>query len=225
MNEMEEFSMKAMQEYCDKLSEDGKKLSVYWKAEEEDGDLWVLIDDEEINDPSPIELDILRVVEFALGYGNKRDSYLTEGTVIYDPDKKCFFGTDNYCLPKWSEVECSVDICFPRGLWFNSITISVSGERDCNIEVSVSMFITHAKIPKSFELVRSLNEEQLAKVFSEKLSITENYYRISESIDIPKTSFKVIDSLQCYTIKKLTYEYRKFETREMYIPITENPNS
>ena len=201
--------------YCDKLTEDGKELSVEWDGGGDSGQFTMLLNGEDITawDDSP-EAQILDVVMNKLDYGSFAGEFHTEGTLIYDREQKAFKGVDNYSYTEGTEEEVNISFVIPDDIWFDSVFLFVDTPEELP-EVRLDITVDNGPVSdRHLEL-----EEKLSEELSEAI-----LHKIEDSFDgcwfelrIPKTEATKIEGGWQLTWKTFEYSYRVYTEKDVCI--------
>lgn len=215
---MDANKIKAMQAHCDELTRDGKELSVTWEGGNDSGWFELELNGEKLENPSPLEEDILQFVADHMGYGSFAGDYTTDGTLSYDPEEKCFSGLDSFTTTDQGRNFCSIEVRIPESIWFDSLKLFVNTEGGFeDIETSVSLQILNGPHPDDFDEMKLQMEANINTQFCNVISHIENFSEIWEEYILPRAQFEYKDGFLHYCISEFSYSVNETEDNEINV--------
>lgn len=202
--------------HCDKLTSDGKELTITWEGGNDNGWLTLRLDDQEIQTLNETENQIIRFVEDFLGYGSFAGDFSTDGKVTYDRENKCFIGEDNYSETSADFHECNIELCIPEQIWFDSLALNLESDGDL-VNSSIELRIMNGPYPQAFESMQKDIERKISECFMEITDHLENFAGLWEDLTIRRASFQPKDGLLRYQIHSFTYNFYEYDVKPVLL--------
>ena len=152
-------------------------ICLEWEGGNDEGSYTLMIGGEDVNVyDKPNESDefqLLDALAEELGYWGFAGDYSVNGSMSYDENKECFVGEDSMedNVERNFLLSDPIKLKIPNQLWFDSISLNVSGHADC-MDVSFKFFIEngpvcseHVELEKKFtdfvgdSIFKALKEE------------------------------------------------------------------
>ena len=138
-------------------------ICLEWEGGNDEGSYTLMIGGEDVNVYNkPNESDeyqLLDALAAELGYWGFAGDYSVNGSISYDGSTECFVGEDSMedNAEKTLFLSDSIKVKIPNQLWFDSISLNVSGHAEC-MDVSFRFVIQngpvcseHVELEKKFE--------------------------------------------------------------------------
>lgn len=107
-----------------------------------------------------------------LDYGSWAGEFQANGEAIYNPETKCFEGTDYYSEDANDVVGTDIKITVPKSLWFESLHVECECYHDETPSVSIRFIIRNGFLTLAHSNFCDTLDKELVEQFSE---IFENY--------------------------------------------------
>ena len=164
--------------YLDKiLSEGAEEVKITWEGGNDEGSLYLYVDDKEISADYTKKDGAYDLVDFigdVVGYGSFAGDYNTNGEVVYDIEEGAFIGYDYYEQTEEFNYKLKKPfvLTIPNDLWFDTIEIEMSGYDDC-VDASVRLSVINGPVveehvdfeSKSAKAVEELTNEVLDDIY------------------------------------------------------------
>lgn len=173
-----------MQQYCDKISSDGFRFSVTWKGGLGRGTFNLHLDGDTIEELQDLEREMLDYIQEKMGYDNLDGYFHTEGKLVYDPQSKCFTGSDYYKEIDGAMAECLIQLEIPEQATFERLGIFICSEYKGD-KVNVNIKPQGSYASKIDQLIPDW-ERQLSEAFSVEIAKLDDFeYTYTEHIVEP----------------------------------------
>ena len=126
-------------------------ICLEWEGGNDEGSYTLMIGGEDVNVYNkPNESDeyqLLDALAAELGYWGFAGDYSVNGSISYDENTECFVGEDSMEDNAEKELLLSdpIKLKIPNQLWFDSISLNVSGHAEC-MDVSFKFFIENGPV-------------------------------------------------------------------------------
>jgi hypothetical protein len=165
---------KSLLQYCDELSQQGNTISIEWDGGNDSGDYDVKINGQSVAD-SPYTRALTECMDQVLEYGSWAGEYYAEGKAEYNPQTKCFEGTDNFSTEEYETVGKSLSFKVPKDIWFDNVDIEINGE---SFHVSLGLkngYKTkrHQEVTKDLENQLETIATEMADTYADNAGIEE----------------------------------------------------
>jgi hypothetical protein len=181
--------------YLDTLVSEGNKISIGWDGGGDSGWCWFAINDKQVSESSENNYirTLLDYMYSELDYGSWAGEFHASGEAIYSVEEKAFVGIDHYSEDSNVDCPCSIKICIPKDLWFDSIEINIE---DDDPIVNAAFHIRNGFLSKEHtefisKFVVNL-KEKVEVIINEYTSNPENdeYRSIFENFTIDHNEFE-----------------------------------
>ena len=213
-------------EWCDQQVKDGHELKLVWDGGGDSGWCHFEIDGGDVENEYTNHL--VNHMYDELDYGSWAGEFTAQGDAIYNPETKCFEGTDYYSEESTESVEANIEVRIPKSLWFSQLSIRFEcdhGEDDvkaeCSFLISNGFFTpehTEAEVALSIDLKDRVDEE-VDKYMKQGVDFSGMWQNI---VLTPADFTSLEDSdLQIATIKDLDFRYQDSEDNKIYLNVKE----
>ena len=203
---MNTMKRKAILTLCDRLTVEGKQLSVYWQGGNDSGWLRLKLGDADVDQPSEMENDIIKFVAFSLGYHSFDGNFSSQGEVVYDRVRKTFSGTEHYACTDGGIVPLAFTVCLPENIWFDHLAFTINvDDQIAPIECDIELRVNNGPFPENFDIIVATLVKQLRAAIAERIDDIEDFSSMWEFIVIPRTDFQIHNGQLSYLIEELNY--------------------
>lgn len=204
------------------------KIRLSWEGGNDDGSYTLTIGDEEVNfydTRQSKECILVDILSEKIGYYSFAGDFYASGEIEYDSSTKCFKGMDDYeeCAERYfsfRETTGDLKLKIPSELWFDSISIDVSGSADCP-DIMVRLLVVNGPVYEE----HIFTENSLVKEIGSAIESCTNKYLSSDEIrdlwfDIEKKREELkIDEDKNYIVSIEGFSYTEYETTDTNISI------
>lgn len=127
-------SKKSILNWLEEQSKEEKELSIVWDGGGDSGWVYFEIDGDTVeNEYTETLVDYMYQ---HLDYGSWAGEFQAQGTAVYNPETKCFEGTDYYSEDSHDCItDLNIKIVIPKSFWFDSFHV----ECECNYDEEPSL--------------------------------------------------------------------------------------
>lgn len=219
---MKNIDKNAIVSWCDDLVRKGMKVSVSWEGGGDDGQFQLNIDDKIIYGGSEMEDAIITLVELALDYGGFNGPFSSSGELLYNPETKCFEGTDSYTEAESTTTECHIEIAVPGELWFDRIDIDIDAQDYGESNVSVNIVILHGPYTRYHEELSEALGEYLARRIDSLVEDLDDFAGSSDMKSISAGEFVTRDGQAFFVLNEFTYSHDNTEEKSVSVNLLNN---
>lgn len=203
--------------WADKMHAEGFELKMTWDGGGDSGWVDFECDKDNLTEEDTAMIEILRDICYEeLDYGSWAGEFSANGEAIYDPETKCFEGTDFYSEDDQVSVDCDIEVRIPKDLWFDRIEIMIQDEEAI---VSTDIIVNNGfKIDRHTEAENAINESVSDQV-DEIINKVEGYeYRgMWEEITLNRSDFVIEGDEAVAHIHKIDVGIYRTEEKEIFI--------
>lgn len=197
--------------WCDKQVEEGKLLELCWEGGGDSG--WVYFElDGESADGEEIST-LVDMMYTELDYGSWAGEFSANGRAEYNPETKCFEGTDYYSEDDWGTMTLKepIQMFIPKAFGFDSIEYQISGNFEDDFTVDVSFNIVNGFItPELRVLEEEMSENIKSKMVEAFSKIDVNYFNEHKLVE--RLEMNTVNDSIIFEIELI--EYSTYETSE-----------
>jgi hypothetical protein len=215
---------KSILNWLDEQANNGNELAIKWEGGGDSGWAYFEIDGESVENDYTSAL--VGYMYDKLDYGSWAGEFSANGTAIYNPETKCFEGTDYYGEEDHAQIECDIKISIPKDYWFDTFHLEVEcyHEESCNVAASFNVkngFLTD----KHSDFCSNLQEE-LRDYFNDLFSsqeLADNYeFRgCTDSWVFEKSEAKEENDMLVFHIVNVEIQTTDSTDRDIVLEITE----
>lgn len=207
----------SVKEWCNKLVDNGHRLSFVWEGGGDSGWVHFEIDDAEVeNEYTRALVDYCYDV---LDYGSWAGEFSANGVASYVKEEGAFLGTDEYSEDQTMFWDCNIEVKVPKSLWFDDINFGMQ-ESGSHITFQVrNGFLTseHRDVQKSLETdIQEAIETEIAAFEKE-----HNFINLNYDFQVKRSEFKEEGDYLIYTITDLEMYASEGDDKDVYIEVGE----
>jgi hypothetical protein len=165
--------------WLDEQVAEGKEVSMGWEGGGDSGWVYFEVDGEKVDNDFTHAL-VNHMYDY-LDYGSWAGEFSASGKAVYNPENKCFEGTDYYSEDSSVNYPCSIVLKIPDDVWFDRIEWSAEGETEEKVYVDVELIVRNGfKTDRHEEIETMLKksfDDQLDKVVDRFINAGEMEYR------------------------------------------------
>lgn len=162
---------KSILNWLDEQANNGNTLSIKWEGGGDSGWAYFEVDGEQVENEYTEAL--VNHMHDHLDYGSWAGEFQANGTAIYNPETKCFEGTDYYGEDTHSTIEEVIQIPVPKDFWFDTFHIEVETYAEESTRMAVSFNVKNGFLVHKHSDFCSNLEKELVDTFD---TIFDKYF-------------------------------------------------
>lgn len=219
-----DFTIQQIIDWCDKMTAEDKRPILKWEGGGDSG--WVFMEDEDGERlDSELQADwLVDKMYDELDYGSWAGEFSANGEAEYNPETKCFEGTDYYSEEDRTSCAANIRIEIPAFIPFDTLEIETEDE---DLHVSCALAIHNGYVhPASHEVMTSL-EEQLKEEISAAVDkhyngdMYDDFSNYYNHYVIDRNEFKREGDMMVYVIKEVSFNVHNTQEKDISIDLKE----
>ncbi len=217
-------------DWCDKMTEEGKRPILKWEGGGDSG--WCYMEDEdgERLDSHPEAQQLTDYMYDNLDYGSWAGEFTTNGEAPYNEKTKSFEGTDYYSETEGSSCDANIKIRIPREIMFDTFEIETSGYHEEHLTVECDISLRNGFLhPHTKEVMDSIKQQLSTEIqdtidkYQEETDVhIENYYN---NYRINRSDFKVVNdylgNYYEYILDTVEFSVMNEDPKDVYLDLNE----
>lgn len=217
---MTNYNCAAMTKRCDQLTQGGDKLSIAWDGGNDSGWVYLKLNDNQIELMTDIDEQLIRLAEDVLSYGSFDGDFSVDGEAIYNPELKCFEGTDTYCGKLQDLKECAIEIRVPESIWFDRLELRIEIYDDFDQNATAFLRVLNGPFPRGYDKLEIAISNSVKSALDEEIRTIEEFRGVWEAYSIPRKEFQKNGRDIVYVLNKFEYSYGYVKETDVTIPLT-----
>jgi hypothetical protein len=216
--------VKQIIEYCDKLTENGDELSLYWEGGGDNGWLTARINGNDIDSTEANWL--IEELNNVLDYGSWAGEFSANGEAVYNRETKTFEGDNYYTETEGDIIELNkadiIQVKIPTKYTFDTLRVSIDDAWE-GADATITPIVRDGFMEEELlEHAESLEKELGQKVldlfdkYVNKREIVGNWQTETFTVD---SSTKIEDGNYVFEITELNYSYENTDASGVSIDL------